>query len=223
MIYTIGNEQSYLRAIAYHESGVIQKTGYYAPGEHPHFPHGYSGGLVFETYEAAQQYVAQHALPSYCVWGLDAEWATDTTPIEGYPHVRRLLKHSNVLPLHHLQGNALIDGYHIVTAGHDALCGHPWDMVATMVPKIGVTDCAECNARWLAQLRKQFVSLRPWTTPEAEIGIVRTNDPQFIYGIPVVDAPSSLAPGYDPSQPLLRVDPDGWGQELTNDGDARRD
>ncbi len=177
MIYTIGNERSYLRAIAQSEGGVIQKTGRYAVGDHPHFPSGYPGGIVFETREAAVQYLRDQALPSYCVWGVDAQWGADTAPIAAYPAAHNLIKHADIIPLHTICGNPNIDGYHIVrTLGdnaltYTALCGHDWNMGATIDTHVGHTTCPECARRWLAELRDRF-GLHMEHSPELDIGIV---------------------------------------------------
>lgn len=68
MIFTVGHEENYRKAIA--QYGVIQKMGETIE---------YQGGIVFETYEDAERHLkALGHQDDWCVWGVDADWITDT-------------------------------------------------------------------------------------------------------------------------------------------------
>ena len=71
MIYTLGHKQAYLGAIA--SEGRIKKLGKGIVEGQP-----YSGGSVWETFEEAQQVLRFN--PGFMVFGVDADWKTDTEP-----------------------------------------------------------------------------------------------------------------------------------------------
>lgn len=81
MIYTIGHEESYLRAV---DEGPIVKNGKATiqeqkeKWEHP-LGFDYPGGYAFRTYEDAKKRINE-AYPNrgFCVFGLNADWETDT-------------------------------------------------------------------------------------------------------------------------------------------------
>lgn len=74
MIYTIGHELSYLRAIA--DVGAIEKIGQRLPCEQ--FPEGYEGGYAFRTFAEAQQRINEkYPASGFVVFGMKAHWETD--------------------------------------------------------------------------------------------------------------------------------------------------
>lgn len=77
MIYTIGHKDSYLAAIAEH--GVIEKSGR---------SETYPGGYAFRTAEDAQRRIDEaHVCEGLAVFGLEADWETDTVQsAEGWWH-----------------------------------------------------------------------------------------------------------------------------------------
>lgn len=97
MIYTIGHKSSYERYFA--EQGQPRKLG-----RTPDYP----GGSVWETAAAAQVYAAAHTEQEYAVYGVLADWNTDTAPTE-YPLAtwRDLLVTSDLV---RLTGKELVEG-----------------------------------------------------------------------------------------------------------------
>jgi hypothetical protein len=78
MIYTVGNKANYLKTIS--EAGVIRKVGRREVGD-PHLPNGYNGGCAFRTAEDAQRFIdEQEKSEVWGVFGLLANWGTDTVP-----------------------------------------------------------------------------------------------------------------------------------------------
>lgn len=72
MIYTVGHKENYESAIKEH--GTIHKLGETVD---------YGGGIVFETIEDANQYLDEIGMADkWCVWGVDADWITDTKPAD---------------------------------------------------------------------------------------------------------------------------------------------
>lgn len=82
MIYTIGNRENYLAAIS--DSGKIQKVGRHTQTDGTLYP----GGYAFQTIEAAQQRIAEEGqVGKWSVFGLDAEWDSDTEQaVDGWWH-----------------------------------------------------------------------------------------------------------------------------------------
>lgn len=82
MIYTIGSRENYLNAIENSDGGYIEKLGRYPreSGEYVNTrPDGYVGGTVVQTFEDALRLL--DTMPgAYCIWGVDANWETDTVP-----------------------------------------------------------------------------------------------------------------------------------------------
>lgn len=78
MIYTVGNTKNYKAAIEEH--GEIYKQGETID---------YAGGIVFETQEDATAYIElMSKSKEWSVWGVDANWITDTYPdMEGYTYL----------------------------------------------------------------------------------------------------------------------------------------
>lgn len=85
MIYTIGHNANYLQAIANSPEGKIYKTGKRDPGEQ--FPNGYEGGYAFQFMEDAQKRIDE-AYPDrgFAIFGLLADWETETEPSESWWH-----------------------------------------------------------------------------------------------------------------------------------------
>lgn len=70
MIYTLGHKATYLSAIA--DRGKIVKSGKF--GDYP-------GGYALKTIEDAKRLLVEnHAEDYYCIFGLLADWETDTEP-----------------------------------------------------------------------------------------------------------------------------------------------
>lgn len=92
MLYTVGHRENYLRAISESPNGIIQKTGKHA---------GYGGGIVFKSYEDASRFMNKDSTPkTWCIWGLIANWETDTEPDphpEAWWHV--LLTNSDIVKI----------------------------------------------------------------------------------------------------------------------------
>lgn len=79
MIYTIGHEQVYLEAIADSPDGMIQKMGRRGPCKQ--FPDGYEGGYAFQSIEDAQRRIdLEYPTRDFVVFGMRANWETDTEP-----------------------------------------------------------------------------------------------------------------------------------------------
>lgn len=77
MIYTIGHEPSYLKAIADSPDSTIQKIGKQMLCEQ--FPDGYEGGYAFRSVEDAQYRIdEQYSTDGFVVFGMKAIWETDT-------------------------------------------------------------------------------------------------------------------------------------------------
>lgn len=75
MIYTIGNKENYLKAIA--EQGTIFKVGKTDDWQ----GQSYAGGCCFETYDEAKQFAQEWTKElgrEFAVFGLDADWEKDT-------------------------------------------------------------------------------------------------------------------------------------------------
>ena len=77
MIYTIGHEANYQKAIAdspYHGISKVGKT--IGPQGEP-----YSGGYAFQTIEDAERRIVEEGkVGVWAVFGLDADWEQDTEP-----------------------------------------------------------------------------------------------------------------------------------------------
>jgi len=102
MIFTIGNTDSYLKALA--EDPELKKIGR-RDSLPPRYPDGYPGGTVWPTRDAAQAYIdeaLQHEKPDwdpmkFSVFGLEADWEKDTyTPEDGK---RSLLRDAKIVKL----------------------------------------------------------------------------------------------------------------------------
>lgn len=102
MIFTIGNTDSYLKALA--DDPELKKIGK-RDQLLPQFPHGYPGGTVWRTQEEAQAYIdaALHRdhpdwdPAKFSVFGLEADWERDTyTPEDGK---RSLLRDAKIIKL----------------------------------------------------------------------------------------------------------------------------
>ena len=79
MIYTIGHESSYLKAIADSPDNTIWKLGERLPCER--FPDGYEGGCAFQSIEDAQRRIDEkYSTDGFVVFGIDADWEKDTEP-----------------------------------------------------------------------------------------------------------------------------------------------
>ena len=77
MIFTIGHQKNYLKAIAF--SGAIYKVGRRAPCDE--FPNGYAGGYAFASIEDAQRRIEEaYEGRGFAVFGLLADWESDTEP-----------------------------------------------------------------------------------------------------------------------------------------------
>lgn len=76
MLYTIGNEKAYLRAIAQSEDGKIFKVGKRS---------GYAGGYVFQSVDEAQKRIdeAYHG-QGYAVFGLQTGWHNTEPAVNGW-------------------------------------------------------------------------------------------------------------------------------------------
>ena len=98
MIYTIGYEQNYLKAIADSPDGTIQKTGKRAPCEQ--FPNGYEGGYAFQSIEDAQRRIGgEYPTSGFAVFGLKAKWETDTEPNQNGEWWHNLLNDAEIVTL----------------------------------------------------------------------------------------------------------------------------
>ncbi len=75
MIYTVGHSKSYRQCAEDH--GEVFKLGRNTE---------YMGGICFETYNDAQQYIKEFNHPNWEVFGLLAEWGVDTDPDDQYWH-----------------------------------------------------------------------------------------------------------------------------------------
>lgn len=83
MIYTIGHRENYLKAIAIY--GTILKG---------------IGGYAFQTFEDASRRIEElKKQKEWVVWGLDANWETDTQPDEDGGWWRVLARTSHIIPL----------------------------------------------------------------------------------------------------------------------------
>lgn len=77
MIFTIGHQENYLKAIARH--GAIYKVGRREPCDE--FPNGYAGGYAFASIEDAQKRIGEaYEGRGMAVFGLLADWERDTVP-----------------------------------------------------------------------------------------------------------------------------------------------
>ena len=104
MIYTLGLTKSYLNAIN-ERPEPVKKTGKREPSED--WPEGYEGGSVWETREDAQAYV--DSLPNrecpewraedFSVFGVEADWRTDTYQAHPEKPYRSLLVDSIIVVL----------------------------------------------------------------------------------------------------------------------------
>jgi hypothetical protein len=103
MIFTIGNTDSYLKALA--DDPDLKKIGRRDEPLLPDFPDGYPGGTVWQTREDAQSYIdvaMQQEMPEwdparFSVFGLEAEWENDTyTPEDGK---QSLLRDAKIIKL----------------------------------------------------------------------------------------------------------------------------
>ena len=96
MIYTIGHEASYLKAIANNKGLPIQKLGRREPCEK--FQAGFEGGCCFRDVKDAQI-----AIDIYCsgrgfiVWGLDTVW--ENTKPSNCHFWNDLIKDSDIIVL----------------------------------------------------------------------------------------------------------------------------
>ena len=97
MIYTVGTERNYLRAIEASEEGKIVKLGRRDDLNGAPYP----GGCVFKTLEEAQQVADAH--PGYAVFGLDTDWETGTYQAPGMAH-RSLLNDADIIVLSDSRG-----------------------------------------------------------------------------------------------------------------------
>ena len=78
MIYTFGDRAYYLALI---KEADVQKRGFL---EKRGQTDDYQGGTVFETFEKAKEYIAER--PEYDVFGVQADWETETQPNKaGHP------------------------------------------------------------------------------------------------------------------------------------------
>ncbi len=91
MLYTVGHAASYEQGLT--EEGVLNKLG--KGVDHQGRPYG--GGCVFETKEAAQQYLRDGKYTGYKVYGLETN-LSNTEQLEGEPH-RRLLTNARIVRL----------------------------------------------------------------------------------------------------------------------------
>jgi hypothetical protein len=80
MIYTIGHKENYLAAIA--ERGTVHKIGKREPNMRAEiYPNGYPGGYAFLTIEDAQRRIVEEGkVGEWDVFGLEADWESDTEP-----------------------------------------------------------------------------------------------------------------------------------------------
>jgi type V secretory pathway adhesin AidA len=70
MIFTVGHTVNYKKSLAEH--GTVFKQGEQV---------GYEGGIAFETYADAKRFLDENGKADvWSVWGLDADWITDTYP-----------------------------------------------------------------------------------------------------------------------------------------------
>jgi hypothetical protein len=89
MIFCIGQRLVYERAFAA-EPRVVKEG---------RSPEGYPGGWVWQTREAAQEFLARNGLNfTHDVYGVIAEWETGTEQLAGEAY-RRLLKPAEVVRL----------------------------------------------------------------------------------------------------------------------------
>jgi hypothetical protein len=96
MIYTVGHLESYRsRAAELRAEGKRLKKRGRNPS--PNWPDdGYAGGIVFQTREGAEVYIKAHNHTSYAVFGLAADWETETAPHPTEPY-RCLLPHVPII------------------------------------------------------------------------------------------------------------------------------
>jgi hypothetical protein len=71
MIYTLGDKESYLRAIQEISPDRLKKLG--RKGE-PGDEGFYAGGIAFHTPKEAEEWNLQHGKPEWIVWGLESGW-----------------------------------------------------------------------------------------------------------------------------------------------------
>ena len=89
MIFTIGSKGSYQRAI--NEYGVIFKTGK---------QEDYVGGYAFLTFEDAQFRIeSTYEDTDFVVWGMKADWYTDTYMNPEGNNWHHLLSDAEIIPL----------------------------------------------------------------------------------------------------------------------------
>ena len=92
MIYTIGHAVNDWNAIA--ANGTITKTGRITNADGQH----YQGGIACQTYNDALEAINEIFDPAYEVFGLKADWDTDTVPSEVH-RWHDLLVSSEIVPL----------------------------------------------------------------------------------------------------------------------------
>ncbi len=83
MIYTVGYTKTYLKLFALDsetpEDRAPFKLGRRPPGDED-YPNGYPGGSVFQSQEQAQAWLDEKNLLTYSIFGVEADWDTDTAP-----------------------------------------------------------------------------------------------------------------------------------------------
>jgi hypothetical protein len=92
MIYTVGNREAYSKA--FREQGRLAKVG---KGQYQEQP--YDGGGVFETESDARAHLkAENLSETHEVYGVIADWESDTKQFEGEPF-RRLTRDAEMVDL----------------------------------------------------------------------------------------------------------------------------
>ena len=99
MIYTIGHQENYERAFQRHGEGKVVKAGRYTKPDGTVYP----GGCVWKTREEAQNYLTKFPNLSWKIYGVLADWETDTAPNEAGQPWHDLLRDARVVRLTHTE------------------------------------------------------------------------------------------------------------------------
>lgn len=96
MIYTVGHKKSYEQGFKEYkdEPLAFRKLGKKSMWNGK----PYAGGSCFKTKESACEYLDANMLNTYSVYGLDADWETDTE-WDGESEYRNLLRDATLLKI----------------------------------------------------------------------------------------------------------------------------
>jgi hypothetical protein len=96
MIYTIGHEATYMKALADKPEGGLMKLGARPPGEQ--YPKGYQGGYAFQSvYDALRRINEAHEGQGFAVFGLETTWDNTRQSESGW--WSHLIQDARIIPL----------------------------------------------------------------------------------------------------------------------------